>query len=263
MKYSVQYASTFAASAQIPLIDAAIAAHPSVLLVSAADPQALVAPLRQAAAQGIKVITVANSVAQVDFLTSVVQGLNRANGVETADLLAKLAAGRGGDVAYIGYTPGGSAITDARQAGFEAEIKKYPNLHLLTPVIVGAVDAATGASATNAILSAHPHLLGIVGSFVNVSDGMAQVLRERGVAGKVIALQMDADPTGVDYVRTGVLQGLLGETFRNEGQDAVQQAYNALTGKPVTKQVSSPPVVFTQANAAQPSMRQYITGNSC
>ncbi|WP_165036643.1 substrate-binding domain-containing protein [Candidatus Protofrankia californiensis] len=263
MTFTAQYATTFSAAAQTPLINAAVAAHPAVLLVSAADTKALDVPLKRAASQGIKVITVANGIDDHSFLTSVIEGNNTENGTKTADLLAQLANGRTGDVAYIGFRPGGSAITDARQKAFEAEIKKHPHLHLITPTIVGQVDATTGAAATNAILSAHPNLLGIVGSFYPMSNGMAQALRERGVAGKVIALQMDSDPTGVDDIKNGSLSGLLAETFRDEGTAAAQQAFNAVTGKPVTTSVSTNPVVFTKDNVSDPSMQKYIMNDHC
>ncbi len=263
VNYSVQYAKNFTAADETPLINAAVASKPAAIIVSAADTKALNVPLRQAALQGIKVITVANGISDNSFLTSAVQGDNEANGKKAADLLAKLAAGKSGEVAYIAYTPGGSAVTDARRKGFEAQIKKYSNLKLISPTVLSGLAATDGAAATNAVLSAHPDLLGIVGSYVPVANGMATALKERGAVGKVIALQMDADPAGVEDVKAGTLQGLTAEATRQEGQDAMTQAINAITGKKVDKSVTSNPVVFTKDNASSPDMQQYISKTTC
>lgn len=263
VNYSVQYAKDFTAASQTPLINSAVASKPAAIIVSAADTKALNVTLKQAASQGIKVITVANGVSDDSFLTSAVQGDNEANGKKAAALMAKLADGKSGEIAYIGYTPGGSAITDARQRGFAAELKNYPNLKLIEPTVLSSVDATDGAAATNAILSAHPNLLGIIGSYVPMSDGMVTALKERGVAGKVIALQMDADTTGIANIKAGTLQGLTAETTRTEGEQAMKQAINAITGKVVDKSVSTVPVSFTKDNVDAADMQQYISKTTC
>lgn len=258
VELEVQEPDTFSPTAQIPLVNAAVASRPDALVISATDTKALVGPLKQAAAQGIKVFTVANSVADESFLSGTVVGENRQNGVLTADLLAKLTQGRSGDVAYIGYQRGGSAITDARQDGFESQLKRYPSLRYLGATVANGIGDADGAAAANAILSAHPNLLAIVGSYLNVSLGMAQTLRERGLADKVVALQMDSDEKGVSLVRDGTLKGLVGERFREEGVLAMEQAVNAITGKPVQSRLTTEPVVFTQENADDPKMAPFI-----
>ncbi|WP_462203708.1 substrate-binding domain-containing protein [Frankia sp. CcWB3] len=263
MKFTAQYSPEFSAAAQTPLLNAAIAAHPDVLVVSAADTKGITMPLKRAATQGIKVITVANGIVDDSFLTSVIGSNYFEQAAKTADLLARLANGRTGDVAYIGFKPGGSAITDARQKSFEAQIKKYPNLHLLTLTIVSQIDAATGAATASAILSAHPDLLGIVGSFYPMSNGMAQALRERGVTGKVIALQMDSDPIGINDLKNGSLHGILGITLRDQGTAVAEQAFNAITGKPVTKTISTPPFELTKDNVSDPGLQKYVMNEHC
>lgn len=251
---------TFSPTDQIPIVDAVIAEHPDAIMVSASDPKALVVPLKQAA--GIKVVTVSNDISDDSFLTAAVIGDNRASGSKAADMLAKRLAGKTGEVAYIAYQRGGSTITDDRQDGFEAEIKKYPNLHYIGPTLA-KVDSGSGAAATNAILSAHPNLLGIVGSFIPPSTEMAATLRERHLAGKVVAIALDADQPGIANIKNGSIAGLEGEPFRQEGRDAMQQLINAFDGRPVQKNISLKPVEFTKSNVNDPSMAQYVPGPNC
>lgn len=253
---------TFSPSDQIPIVNAVIAQRPDAIMVSASDPKALVVPLKQAAAQGIKVVTVSNNIDDNDPLTAAVIGDNKASGANAADMLAKLLNGKSGEVAYIAYQRGGSTITDDRQDGFEAEITKYPNLRYIGPTLSG-VDQGDGAVATNAILAGHPDLIGIVGSFVPASNDMASTLRERQLAGKVVALALDADPAGIANIHNNSLAGLQAEPFRQEGHEAMQQLINAFEGKPVTERIDLPPVEFSKANVDDPAMAQYVPGDDC
>lgn len=253
---------SFSPNDQIPVLNAVIAQHPDAIMISASDPKALVVPLKQAAAAGIKIVTISNNIDDASILTSAVVGDNKASGAKAADLLARQLRGKKGDIAYIAYQRGGSTITDDRQDGFEAEIKKYPNLHYLRPVVTNT-NSGQGASATNAILSGHPHLAGIVGSYLPASTEMATTLRERHVAGKIPALALDADAAGIANIKNGSLSGLEAEPFRQEGQLAMQQLINSFNGKPVKKSISASPVEFTKANVDDPDMAQYVPGNRC
>lgn len=253
---------TFSPSDQIPVLDAVIAEHPDAIMVSASDAKALAVPLKQAVAAGIKVVTVANTIDDTGFLTSSVVGDNKASGARAADLLAKQLKGKKGDVAYIAYQRGGSTITDDRQDGFEAEIKKYPNLHYLGPTMTN-VNSGQGAAATNAILSAHPNLLGIVGSYLPASAEMATTLRERKRAGKIAAIALDATPPGIADIKNGSLSGIEAEPVREEGRMAMDQLINAFDGKAVKKSISVNPVEFTKSNADDPKLAQYVPGSTC
>lgn len=263
MKYSVQYAEAFEPSAQIPLVSAAIASHPDALLISPVDTHALIVPLKQAADEGIKVITVGNGIADNSFLTSAIAGNNYAVGSEAADYLGKKAAGKDVEVGYIGFTPGGSSITDAREEGFTDEIKKYPNVTLISPTDVNTVDANAGAAAASALISAHPNLWGIVGAFGPMSNGMAQAVRERGLAGKVVVVQLGAEPKAVENITAGTTDAIFDERFRDEGAKGAEEAAAALAGETVEKEVNLEPVEFNASNATEPSMQKYIAKNSC
>jgi ABC-type sugar transport system substrate-binding protein len=48
-----------------------------------------------------------------------------------------------------------------------------------------------------------------------------------------------------------------------EGEDGVQQAVNAITGKPVTPSIGTPLVAITRANMNNPSVSKYVYVNSC
>lgn len=258
MDLSLSEPTEFAPSAQIPLVSAAIAKRPDALIVTATDPKALVTPLQQASERGIKVFTVSNTIEDPSFLTASVIGNNEEVGQVAAEVMAKELKGQSGEIGYIGYEPGGSLITDAREKGFYKQIKKYPNLDALPPVVSKGIEASGGAAAADALISAHPNLLGIVGSYIHSSTGMAQVLVERGLQGNVVAEQLDADTKGIEYLKEGVFNAIPAEPFYEEGQKVMQQVANSLEGKPVIKEQELKPKLFTTTNVESPAMQKFV-----
>jgi ribose transport system substrate-binding protein len=262
--FQFQQAEDFSPARQIPIVDAAVAAKPNVILISPTDPQALIAPLQEAHDQGIKVILVGNTLNDNSFIASEVIADNVAAGRRVAQLLGDLAKTKhlSGPVALITYQRGGSGITDARQDGFEAEIKKYPTLSYVGPQISG-ISATDGAAVAQAVFAAHPDLVGVVTTFEPASEGVATVIREQNLQGKVIGLQMDSVEVGIEDIKNGALRGLTGENFRGEGRQAMAQAIAAVKGTSGQKTVYVDNVVFTPDNVASPEMQKYITKPSC
>ena len=81
-----------------------------------------------------------------------------------------------------------------------------------------------------------------------------------GVAGKVKIVGYDADPTQIQDLKGGVVDALVAQEPYQEGVDGVQQAVNAITGKP-TKSLLTTTTVLTKANLAANS--KYIYKSSC
>jgi ribose transport system substrate-binding protein len=260
--YSYQIPSTFAPSAQIPVLRAVIATKPAAILISVTSTTAITPYLKQAASQGIKVITVSNTTSSTSYLTSQVIGDSYRNGEISADLLAKGAAGRTGDVAFLGYQYGGSAITDARQNGFEHEISKYKNLHFIGVRLVNG-GFSTGAAVVSGLFAQYPHLLGAVGVDLYASVPLAEAVKARGLEKSFVAVSSDSDQQDIADLKAGMLYASVGDQFRLEGRLAVQQAKNALDGKHVSRLVTTPPVVFTHQNVNDPSMQKYIYSLTC
>lgn len=260
VEYSRQISKEFSPAVQTPLLNSVVATRPDVILISATNPAAMVAPLKRAAAQGIKIITVSNSITDDSFLTSKVVLNSEENGRLSARALAQRLEGREGDVAFMAFTRGGSSIVDGRQDGFEAEIKKYPNLRYIGPqVVAGGYD--DGAKVSNAILSGNPNLIGVVGAFEYAAVPMGTALRQRGLEDKVVLVASDADIGDVKNFKAGMVDVLLADKFREQGGAAMRQAIKALEGKPVDKVVSTDPVVLRSPE--DPALKKYAYSSTC
>ncbi len=87
----------------------------------------------------------------------------------------------------------------------------------------------------NDLLTAHPDIKAIYGMYDEAATGAAKVLQTRGLVGKVGVATADGSPTTVKLLKEGSIQGLFLQEAGGQGIEATEQVYNALMGKPVTK----------------------------
>ena len=254
---SVQGPTDFAAPEQIPIVDSVTASHPAAVLIAPTDTQALIAPMKAMKKAGIKVIQVDTTVSDKTIAAASISSNNIEGGAKAADALAKL-IGDKGSVVVMNEQPGVST-TEQRIQGFLQEIKKYPNIKPLATQYVGD-NPSKAAQAITSLYSAHQDLSGVFATNVLVAQGVDTGLKTAGVAGKVKIVGYDADPTQVADLKSGIVEALVAQEPYQEGVDGVQQAVNALTGKP-TKSILTGLAVLTKANLGQ--LSQYIYKSSC
>ncbi len=254
---NVQGPADFAAPEQIPIVNAVTAQHPGAVLIAPTDTHALIAPMNAMKSAGIKVVQVDTTVADTSIAAASVSSDNVQGGAKAADEMAKL-IGDKGSVVVMNEQPGVST-TEQRIQGFVQEIKKFPHIKPLATQYVGD-NPAKAAQAITALYSAHSDLAGVFATNVLVAQGVDTGLKSTGAASKVKIIGYDADPTQVSDLKSGVVQALVAQEPYQEGVDGVQQAVNALTGKP-TKSVLTGLAVLTKANLA--AMSKFIYKSGC
>ncbi|HLK42522.1 MAG TPA: ABC transporter substrate-binding protein [Thermoleophilia bacterium] len=253
---TVQGPADFAAPEQIPIVNAITAQHPGAVLIAPTDTQALIAPMQQMKNAGIKVIQVDTTVSDTSIAAASISSNNQQGGAKAADYLAKAMGGHG-SVIVMNEQPGVST-TEARIAGFTQEIKKYPGIKQLPTQYTGD-NPAKAAAAITAVYAAHPDLGGVFATNVLVAQGVDTGLKTAH-ATKVKIVGYDADPTQIADLNAGVVQALVAQEPYQEGVDGVDQAVNALTGKP-TQSILTGLAVLTKSNLA--SMSKYVYKSSC
>ena len=75
----------------------------------------------------------------------------------------------------------------------------------------------------------------------------------------------DARIAGTDSVdkRETLPQALVAQRPKDIGSDGIQQAYNAVTGKPVTAKITPPILPVTKDNVDSPSVAPFLYSTSC
>jgi ribose transport system substrate-binding protein len=253
---NVQGPADFAAPEQIPIVDAITAQHPGAVLIAPTDTHALIAPMQQMKNAGIKVIQVDTTVSDASIASASISSNNIEGGAKAADELAKEIGDKGSVI--VMNEQAGVSTTEARIQGFLQEIKKYPNIKPLPTQYVGD-NPAKAAQAITAVYAAHPDLAGVFATNVLVAQGVDTGLKTAH-AGKIKIIGYDADPTQVADLKSGVVDALIAQEPYQEGVDGVEQAVNALTGKP-TQSILTGLAVLTRSNLS--SMSQYVYKSSC
>jgi ribose transport system substrate-binding protein len=260
VKVDIQGPAKFDASLQIPILNAIVAKKPDVIMMAPTDTKALIAPMKQAKAAGIKVIEVDTHVTDPSISISKIASNNILGGVKAAVALAAL-TGSKGEWMVMNVKPGIST-TDQRQQGFEAQAKKYSGVKYLGAQFDDD-DAGKAASIMSAQIAAHPNLNGVFGANLFSAEGAATGARNAGKSNQVKIVGFDAGPAQVQQLKQGLVQSLIAQEPYDIGFQAVQQAVNALTGKPVKRKIQTGLVIVTKKNMNQPNVSKYLYKSKC
>jgi ribose transport system substrate-binding protein len=110
----------------------------------------------------------------------------------------------------------------------------------------------------NDLLTAHPDIKGIYGMYDEAATGAAKALQTRGLVGKITVATADGSPTTIKLLRDGVIQGLFLQEAGGQGIDATTQVFNALTGKPTTKDIPLAEPLVTKDTIDSPKAQATI-----
>jgi ribose transport system substrate-binding protein len=251
----------FDASLQTPVVNAVVAKKPDAILIAPTDTQAMIPPLTQAKAAGIKLVFVDTTTENgAELAESEIASDNEEGGREAARSLAELTGGKG-SVLVINVKPGIST-TDARAKGFEEEIKKTPGLKYIGQEYSNDKPEIAASKAT-AALAAHPDLVGIFGTNLFSAEGAATGLRSAGASKEVKIVGFDAGPKQVEDLEQGIVQALIAQKPADIGKAGVEQAIAALKGEPVQKKIGTGFVIVTKENMNDPDVQPFLYKSSC
>jgi ribose transport system substrate-binding protein len=110
----------------------------------------------------------------------------------------------------------------------------------------------------NDLLTAHPDIKAIYGMYDEAGTGAAKALQTRGVVGKIGLATADGSPTTIKLLHAGAIQGIFLQEAVGQGIDATQQVYNALTGKPVQKDLPLAEPLATTENLNTPEIQKVL-----
>ena len=237
----------FDPSLQTPVVNAVAANKPDAVLIAPTDTKAMFAPIQQLASGGTKVVLVDTTLEQADVAESQIASDNLGGGKEAARTLAKLIGGKG--KVFVNNVKPGISTTDLRSQGFQQEAKRL-GLEFVG-VDYNNDQPEKAAAIVKAQLAKNPDLKGIFATNLFGAEGSAAGLRESGKTGQVKIVGFDAGPKQVEDLKEGLIQALIAQQPATIGAEGVQQAYNALNGKPVKQKIATGFTSLTKENLAE------------
>ena len=254
-------------ASQIPAIQAAITKGANALIVSATDPSALCPTLNSAMAKGITVVTY-DSDAPACRNLFINQASTAQIGTSEVDVLAKQ-INSSGDIAIVSAAAS-ATNQNAWIAYMKQELKKYPNMHLVSTVY-GNDDPTTATQVTQGLLQHYPNLKGIISPTTVGILAAAQVLDTPKYRGKIALTGLGTPNSLKKFVSDGTIQSFELWNPANLGYLAAYAAVNYASKKITNSAGQSftagklgsftvgadstvllgPPFVFTKANISQ------------
>jgi ribose transport system substrate-binding protein len=259
VKVNTQGPANFDPTLQKPILDSVAASHPDAILIAPADNTAMQAPLKAAARNGAKIVLVDTTVDNPSFATSQVTSDNEGGGTAAFQAIKQLAP-KGGKILVLSVDPG-ITTDDARVAGFEKGIKADPSFTELG-VQYSHNDPATAARLISAALAKDPDIVGVFATNNSSVAGTRTGVRQAAKQDQVKVVGFDAGPDQVAQLKDGSVQALIAQDPSAIGAQGLDQAVNAIQGKPVTTKIQTGFHVLTAQNITGDGA-QYVYKSSC
>ncbi|MGD0066585.1 MAG: ABC transporter substrate-binding protein [Streptosporangiaceae bacterium] len=257
---NIQGPAQFDPTLQNPIIESVTAAKPDAILIAPDDVTASRDPIAQAMSAGIKVVLVDTTLNDPSGAISQISSDNLAGGADAFAAVKQLVPG-GGQVLVVNTKPGIST-TDQRTSGFAAAAKADSKFTYVG-VQYDNDTASLAAQVTLAALQKNPGIVAIFATNLFSAEGAATGIRQAGKSGKVKVVGFDAEPDEITALQQGTVQALIAQSPYVIGTDAVEQAIDALTGKPTTPKIGTKFTIITTANLSSAASQAAIYKTTC
>ncbi|HET8815035.1 MAG TPA: substrate-binding domain-containing protein [Solirubrobacterales bacterium] len=246
----IQQEPNFEPSAQVSILNAAMAKNPDAILVQPLSVDALQAPLERAVDRGIKVITYDLNTGEPDGVVSTFVGADYGEiGKKAAELIVDEIGGEG-KVFYQGGATGISQFDLLRETWKET-MDQQPGIVQLPPVYSN-FEPAKANSQMAATLTAHPDVAGGFASVIYDQEGIVPALERAGKIGKVKLVGLDGAPGNIQRLREGAVQTIISVRTVDFGTTIIQAAVEAIEGKDLPAETRIGHCVLTAENVDDP-----------
>jgi ribose transport system substrate-binding protein len=212
---------------QASVMEDMIAQGVDAIGVSCNDPDGCIDPINTAVDAGIEVMTWDSDAPDSERFTYL--GVSNVDGGRAAADLLVRAMGEEGQVAILTGVPGAFNLEE-RIRGFREVIEAdYPNIEIVTTVACND-DINTGVQVVEETMQAYPDLDGwfFVGLWPLFAERGSMPLWEEAAAGDLVTIVFDTLPVELEYMKDGLVDGLVGQKYWGWGYDTVQMIYDKI-----------------------------------
>ncbi len=259
IEVEVQGPDAWDATKQNPILDAAVAAAPTGLVVEPVDGVASAAPLKAAQDAGIQVVLIDTVVEDASIGVSRITTDNIEAGKQAAKAMAEL--GVTGKVAVISTAPGVSSVDD-RVAGF-LEAASSSGFEIVGDTEYSNNEPAEAAAIVAGLVERYPDLAGIFATNLFTAQGVATGLKQAGLSDTVKVVGFDAAPEQIAQLQAGDIHALIAQMPYDMAYRGVKAAIAAAAGETVEPTFSAQSVIVTLDNLNDPEISKYLYKTSC
>lgn len=242
---------------QIQVVEGFFSQGVDGIVLAPLDDQALVRPVEEAASAGIPTVII-DSGLKSERIVSFVATDNQKGGELAAQHMGELLGGKGRAL-LLRYQEG-SASTRERELGFLQKLaSEHPGIELISSDQYAGPTRETAKRASENLLNRFGRTLdGIFCVNESATVGMLLALQDIGRAGQISFIGFDANPTLVEAMRQGQLQGLVVQNPFRMGQLGVKIMVDHLQGKSVEQRIDTGVVIVTPENMDDPDINDLL-----
>lgn len=259
-KYKISFQGPQAETAiddEVNMVKNAVNRDVAGIVLAASDPNALIKPVKEAWEHHIPVVIIDSGInSNGKYYQSYLATDNYEAGKLAAKKLLTSLKGKEGEVGVMSYTPGSDSAIK-RTSGFIDEVKKVKGMKVLE-TRYSQSDMALALNQTTDVLASHPKLVAIFGANEPTAVGMARAIKEKGYAGKIVAVGFDGNKALQDFVRDGTLNGIVVQSSYSMGYKGVNTISRILNKEKVNKFIDTGVVYVTKDNIDSPEAQAVL-----
>jgi ribose transport system substrate-binding protein len=243
---------------QIAVVEDMIARRVDGIVIAPLDGKGLQKPISEARRAGIPAVVVDSPLEGDDFI-SFIGTDNYKGGQLGAQRLAEVLGDKG--TVILMRVLVGVRSTMAREQGFLDEIKKHPNIQVLSDNQYGGITTETSYQTGENLLNRFPNVEGIFCPNESTAFGMLRAITDAGKAGKVKFVGFDSSDKLIAALRERHLLGLVLQNPFRMGEQGVKTLARHLRNPqaPIDKQVDTGAVVATPENMDNPEIKALLS----
>ncbi|MBI1353389.1 MAG: substrate-binding domain-containing protein [Acidobacteria bacterium] len=241
---------------QIAVVEDMVARQVDGIVLAPLDRAGLRQVVREAKAAGIPTVCV-DSGLEGDDHVSLVATDNYDGGVAGAKRLAEILDGKGKIIMMRAMV--GVESTGAREQGFLDEIRKFPEIEILSDNQYGGVTVESGYQmAENLLNRFRGDVTGIFTPNESTTFGMLRALTDAGLTGKVKFVGFDTSDKLIQALEAGDIQGLVLQNPFKMGEEGVRTIVDKIKGQSVPNRVDTGIAVATPENRNDPEVAKLL-----
>lgn len=236
-------------SKQVADVHALLDASPDILVIHPTNTYTADELFREAAARGVATICFQRPARSLNS-TYFVGGDTYEVGVLQVEHMARFLGGKGRVAVFEGdpYNDNARNIS----LGNVDSLSKHPGLELVHTQACLRWSPEEAAVQAARLLDLDPHIDGIIAHNDPMAGRIADVLSERGLAGRIVLLGSDGDPETILRIRAGVQHGTAFQDPGRVAEEAVNLALQIVSGGP------DPATLASRSAARNPSGPQVL-----
>ncbi len=214
---------------QKTILEETIEQHPDIILLAAANTEALAGLIEKAKKEKITLVTVDSKTEGVEVVSHI-----GTNNIEASGALARYVAqniAQEGEVIMINFVEGVSTAKE-REEGYKKEMQKYPKINVLPTVYSDGTVEGSYKTAKN-VIKDYPNVKAIIGANQQTADGICDAIFELGMSSDIKVVGFDSSKTIIYALEKEIMDAIIVQKPFNMGYLSVKCAIEAKKGKAV------------------------------